>query len=88
MPTDKYDSLINSNCENAIERHNIVLKGLERDYIDVVLYLQEDERFLINVVKEDNSLLISKIKQENDIDVLNNFHSTKIDSRKNSFPTI
>ncbi|WP_151028926.1 MutS-related protein [Aliarcobacter cibarius] len=84
MPTNKFNALIDSTCEDIIHYHNSILEALEEDYTNVILYLQDNEKFLINAVKEDNSLLIDKIKQNNDINSLINLHSIKIDSRNNS----
>ena len=81
MPTDKFNVLIDSSCEDIIQYHNSILKALEEDYTNVILYLQDNESFLVNVVIEDNSLLINKIKQENNIDSLDSIHSIKMDSR-------
>lgn len=81
MPTNKFNALIDSTCEDIIHYHNSILEALEEDYTNVILYLQDNEKFLINAVKEDNSLLIDKIKQDNDINSLINLHSIKIDSR-------
>ena len=81
MPTDKFNVLIDSSCEDIIQYHNSILKALEEDYTKVILYLQDNESFLVNVVIEDNSLLINKIKQENNIDSLDSIHSIKMDSR-------
>ncbi|RLA84711.1 MAG: DNA mismatch repair protein, partial [Epsilonproteobacteria bacterium] len=74
----------NNSFDTSVELHNALLIAYREKYTHVILYLQDDDKFLINIVEEDNGDLIKKIKIEESL--LSNLasDSSKAHSRKNS----
>ncbi|MCG3677564.1 MutS-related protein [Aliarcobacter butzleri] len=71
MATKEFDCLVNKQCSDLIEYHNTILEALVKKYTRVVLYVQDNDKYLLNVADTDDSDLIVKIKTKNE--ALQNF---------------
>lgn len=63
---EKIKSIIDDDFDDLIQYHNTILQELESKFTNVLLYVQSNDEFILNVVPEDESDLINKIKIENE----------------------
>lgn len=77
MPTTEFDFLISKENNDVIEYQNTILKAFQDKYGKCLVYVQDRDNFIYNVVNEDEGLLGKKIKTKNEYLEFNDFHSTK-----------
>lgn len=61
---DEIAKLIKETSVDVLEYHNLLLEKFQKLYTNVVLYVQDKDNFMVNIVDNNNDDLISKIKSK------------------------
>ena len=61
---DEIARLIKETSVDVLDYHNLLLEEFQGLYTNVVLYVQDKDNFIVNVVDNNNDNLINKIKSK------------------------
>ena len=64
LTMDEIARLIKETSVDVLDYHNLLLEEFQGLYTNVVLYVQDKDNFIVNVVDNNNDNLINKIKSK------------------------